>query len=1105
MRRVTMVSESRSLQLTLAQAPALLRAGQAPVPLGPRDGALLAWLALEGPTPRGRLAQLLWPESEPESARNALRQRLFQLKKLLGVEVVSGGATLALAEGLTHDLTDSDRVLGEGLHDFGAELSAWLVQQRERRGARVRQSLVELCEMAASAGDYADALSHADELLALEPLSEEAHRRVMRLHYLRGDRAGALLAFDRCEQVLKDEVGASPSADTLALLGDVERSAAALGMRASVLPAALLRPPCQTGREPELAAVLAAWHAGQRFLVLGEPGMGKSRLLDSVADGWSGALLIRARPGDGAVPLALASRLVEAVCTRHSTALLRPAVQALRRVLAESSASLAGASSRPVPMPLVPPLGELLTLGLGDTPPLALMFDDWQFADDASVALLTEVLAAPALSGLRHGHASRSSAGRVAQRRIDSLCLEGERRVVTLAPLPADALAALVESLGLCQLDAAGLGEALHRRVGGNPLYALEVLRHMHERGVPMQGRHVLAPQHVRALVRTRLDDLADGARRLMRIAAVAGVDFNAELAEAVSGQHVLDLSDTWGTLQQLGLFDTRGVAHDVYTEAVLEILPEPISRVLHGRVAAWLETRPCEAARLAGHWRAAGEDLRAVPHLLGAARQAWHAALGSQVFDLYRQAADIAAASGDTQQAFEHWFLNAEAMTEVGSPALLQQCLEALQPLAVSERDGLRVRLIRAVAGFGGVLERSVDEVGHLLGDAIALGDTRVESECRFALASRAVGEGRFDEGLAQLAAAERLLRDAGDTRRAAAHAASMAMVQGLRGQTRVALREQHRLLPVLQQEGDQATWSVLRASSALQHARRGETAEALLAVQEALAAMRRASIAPPDTLIAWRYLVEVLRWAGDFGAALDLCEEFTERLDRQGHYPRGQIVPAALYLHLGRPDLARPLLQAARAGMEPRARELLRLQLIELELAFHLGGVAGAASIEGAWADAAIGCEDVALAAEWALWSGLLAESPWTTQALHALALRCERSELHVLLRAVQVLAAWRSQQAGEDTPVAARASLRQLPEALPGLLAIAPWAALYGARAFVAVGDAASARTCAQAGERWLRQCVNGAMPDAFRDSFLHRHPLHRTLLAEAARLA
>jgi len=96
--------------------------------------ALLAWLALEGPTPRMRLAQLLWPDSEPEAARNALRQRLFQLRRQLGTELVSGSTTLALAEGVSHDLHDSDSVLGDAAHAFGAELAAWLSRGTDSEG-----------------------------------------------------------------------------------------------------------------------------------------------------------------------------------------------------------------------------------------------------------------------------------------------------------------------------------------------------------------------------------------------------------------------------------------------------------------------------------------------------------------------------------------------------------------------------------------------------------------------------------------------------------------------------------------------------------------------------------------------------------------------------------------------------------------------------------------------------------------------------------------------------------------------------------------------------------------------------------------------------------
>ena len=40
--------------------------------------------------------------------------------------------------------------------------------------------------------------------------AEHAHRRVMRLHYLRGDRAAALAAFERCSSLLKRELKAQP-------------------------------------------------------------------------------------------------------------------------------------------------------------------------------------------------------------------------------------------------------------------------------------------------------------------------------------------------------------------------------------------------------------------------------------------------------------------------------------------------------------------------------------------------------------------------------------------------------------------------------------------------------------------------------------------------------------------------------------------------------------------------------------------------------------------------------------------------------------------------------------------------------------------------------
>jgi DNA-binding SARP family transcriptional activator len=270
-----MTDDPAAPALTLAHAPAVRAPGRESLALGAREGVMLAWLALEGPTPRARLAQLLWPDSEPEAARNALRQRLFQLRKQVGGELIIGTHTLALAAGVSHDLQDADTVLGNNSDTLGPELATWLATQRERRLVRMRQSLIELADLAEAARDYADALSHASELLNLQPLSEEAHRRVMRLHYLAGDRAAALLAFDRCEQVLKDEVGARPSPETLALLATIEQQHTPHGPAAGgAVPASVQRPPRLIGRDAELAALVQGWQAGQVTAVCGEAGLG---------------------------------------------------------------------------------------------------------------------------------------------------------------------------------------------------------------------------------------------------------------------------------------------------------------------------------------------------------------------------------------------------------------------------------------------------------------------------------------------------------------------------------------------------------------------------------------------------------------------------------------------------------------------------------------------------------------------------------------------------------------------------------------------------------------------------------------------------------------
>ncbi len=694
-------------QLLLAGTPRCVGLDGALVALAARDAALLAWLALEGPTPRSRLAALLWPDSDADAARNALRQRLFTLRKSLGFEAVVGGATLALAEGLAHDLDDADSVLDDTAPVAMGEFADWLEQQRLRRRGRVRESLIELAQMAEEARDWGDALSHAQELLSLEPLSEAAHRRVMRLHYLGGDRAAALLAFDRCEQVLKDEVGTAPSAETLALLATLEQGSArsALGLGQAV-PASVLRPPHLLGRDTERQALARAIEDGSVVLLVGEAGMGKSRLIADLLDTASTApsparervLAIGARPGDAAVPYAVASRWLRAL-------LLLPGIEPspaqradLARVLPELGRATArtGADDR---VRLRSAAQALLERAVQQSL-RAVVIDDLQYADASSIELLHPLVGSVGCAWIL---AMRpDELGVAARALIDAHAGSTQALTLPLQALDSAAIAALLDSLSIEGIGGMAQAESLRQRTGGNPLYLLETLK----QALAPRSTGALSPRSndatfspavivwpradsVQRLIQQRLLRLTPLGLKLVRCAALAGQDLSPPLVADVLGLRTLDLADAWAELEGTQVLRDGAFAHDLIAEAALALVPEAIARSLHAEIAGFLERGAGEAARIAAHWLAAGEPRKAVPHLTRAAAAAQAAWQRGQAAGLYEQAAIILRDAGDRRGAFDAYFAAAEAASQAEGRDGLAGCGAALQQLA--DDDGQR------------------------------------------------------------------------------------------------------------------------------------------------------------------------------------------------------------------------------------------------------------------------------------------------------------------------------------------------------------------------------------------------------------------------------
>jgi DNA-binding SARP family transcriptional activator len=296
--------------LRLLGQPAWRLGGGAWQLLTRKDAAMLARLALDGPQSRTALAAWLWPGVPLPRAHANLRQRLYRQRRQAASLVEEVGDGLRLMSALRCDIHPSGdepaSVLAgpllAGLPDADDEVQGWLDQARLQWSARRLDLLAGLAARQQERGELAAALATTEGLLALDPLLEHGWRRLMRLHHQRGDRAAAVSTFERCERVLRDELGLRPSHETQALLAEVEALESAASPTArQLLPPSLLRPPRLVARQAELLHMAAAWQGGQGFVVLGEAGMGKSRLLQALAGVRPGVLHSSGRPGDALI------------------------------------------------------------------------------------------------------------------------------------------------------------------------------------------------------------------------------------------------------------------------------------------------------------------------------------------------------------------------------------------------------------------------------------------------------------------------------------------------------------------------------------------------------------------------------------------------------------------------------------------------------------------------------------------------------------------------------------------------------------------------------------------------------------------------------------
>ena len=1009
-------------------------------------------------------------------------------------------------------------LLGDDDYADLPEFADWLRATRQRLQSLRRERMAGEASSLEQEGRLAEAIACAERLLALEPLQEHAHRRLMRLHYLRGDRAAALLAFDHCERALKDDVGTTPSTETLDLLAQIERSQAlAAPTPRRVVPASVLRPPRLVGRDAEWALLQAAWDRGDAVVVVGEAGMGKTRLVDDLLRAHASvpgrALQASARPGDERVPYALLGRLLRSLLATRTEALADGVQTELARLLPElPQRAVAGGNDDSARARFVGALESTLrdavVAGLE-----AVALDDLHFADTASLEMTQHLAGIP---GLRWLAAFRGAEiGPAAQALVATLTTRLRAEPVVLQPLTSAQVAELLDSLGLVgvgaldAVDATALAGALHHRSGGNPLFLLETLKALLlQRGAGGAGAasvdvlaRVAPGGSVLRLIERRIGLLSPDAVRLARCAAVAGQDFSATLAARVLDVNPLDLADAWTELESAQVLRDGAFAHDLIFEAARASVPEPIARALHRRIAELMAAEGDVApARLAAHWLGAGEQLRAAPHLAESGRLALRAMRMREGLDYLDQAQSIYGRTGDADA-------QCSLIDELITPAMMASSFDNVQRLVEqaatnATTDRQRSMTLRSLASL---LEQRCEydraaEVGRkALAAALAARDPACELGAR-ALLAELLGEGcQAGEAQEMLRPVEAWVNTHGSGPQRLVYAQAMASLLQESGKLEPALDQWQRAIDIARDLGDAHALPGLLMERAVTLGFTGRAQEG----RDALVEGRQLLHDIPEDAMSLRSfnirLQVIDRTLGHYTSSLMRGEGLlSDPATGPAEIDEARLPLAFAFCDLGQPARVHQLLSLAQAPAGSYT-------------ALFWKDVGAQVPQPGAQLDEARRQALDAAAEAAGNWTGRTLLTAWRIQARHGgddeavLAARrgvefTSASGMRGSQLVFQALLAQRLARLGDTAQAVwlARDSWRLLAEFCPGLTYRGVvWQALIEV---LEVHDAALARTIALSGADWIFRTAAEHVPPAFRESFLHRNPFNAFVLGK-----
>jgi len=612
------------VRVKLLQAPEVFKDNERVAFPFKKAEALFYYLVVNGQASRDELVDLLWGESDEETARKNLRHSIYMIKKAFDEEIIISphksmvmlNTEIHIETDLTSFLSDEGDFIeaynGEFLKGFlvkdGEKYEEWVFRSRDKYRDIYIAKLYARLEKCDAVGDSQRLENYAKLLINEDPMDERPYRILMDSYAKIGAYHKAEDLYRRLKQLLKQELGVAPDSRTQKLYTDkIENRSREDRKRESSRGFFY-------GRSRELDIMreqyegFIAQNSCRSILISGEAGIGKTRLKERFFEGVDeGSLYViksNCYQAEEDYPLKpwnqVFSTLAEIIknegieIPRLWKNIIVRLFPAFDPEAGAAAYTLVERSDEVKYKVLEEAVLEVLKR-VCRKKKLILAFEDMHWMDATSIRLTSFILRGLGGRGILLVATCRNSYEKRVEQFISSMVKEGLMEKLVLSRFTRDEVEEFIAGLLPEQQLAGSIRERIYEETEGNAFFLIELLNTLKEKGSigEISGK-------TQDILKSRIMDISEEGMKLLNIASMFFDRVDLDMLAAISGRDELELLDALEELQGKYILievESKGVisfefTHNKLQEFIYGLQSISRRRILHNRIGLVLEKK---------------------------------------------------------------------------------------------------------------------------------------------------------------------------------------------------------------------------------------------------------------------------------------------------------------------------------------------------------------------------------------------------------------------------------------------------------------------------------------------------------------------------------